>query len=46
MDLATYTEPAQYPQGVDHMIVNGKVVIDLGEHTGLVPGKVLCRTNA
>lgn len=40
-DVATYTEPEQYPQGIDYVIVNGKIVIDQGKHTGELPGKVL-----
>ena len=42
-DLATYTEPSQYPRGIDYVIVNGKLVIDRGEHTGELPGKILHR---
>lgn len=41
IDRATYTEPEQYPIGIDYVIVNGKVVIDQGEHTGQFPGKFL-----
>ena len=40
-DKATYTEPEQYPAGIDFVIVNGKVVIDHDNHTGALPGKVL-----
>ncbi len=40
-DKATYTEPEQYPVGIDYVIVNGKVVIDHGNHTGVLPGKIL-----
>ena len=40
-DLATYTDPKQYPKGIDYVIVNGKIVIDHGNHTGEFPGKVL-----
>jgi len=40
-DKATYTEPEQYPVGIDYVIVNGKVVIDHGNHTGALPGKIL-----
>jgi N-acyl-D-amino-acid deacylase len=40
-DRATYTEPEQYPAGIDYVIVNGKVVIDHDNHTGALPGKVL-----
>lgn len=41
IDTATYENPHQYPIGIEYVIVNGKVVIDKGEHTGLLPGKVL-----
>jgi N-acyl-D-amino-acid deacylase len=40
-DKATYTEPEQYSIGIDYVIVNGKVVIDHDNHTGVLPGKVL-----
>lgn len=43
IDRATWTEPAQYPAGVEHVIVNGAVVIDKGEHTGALPGRTLRR---
>ena len=40
-DKATYTEPLQYSEGIPYVIVNGVVVIDDGEHTGALPGKIL-----
>jgi N-acyl-D-amino-acid deacylase len=40
-DKATYTEPKQYPRGIDYVIVNGRTVIDHDKHTGELPGKVL-----
>ena len=40
-DLATYEEPHRYPAGVPHVLVNGRVVIDGGAHTGALPGEVL-----
>jgi len=40
-DRATYTEPKQYPKGIDYVIVNGRIVIDHDKHTGKLPGKVL-----
>lgn len=43
-DRATYTEPHQYAAGIHHVIVNGKVVIRDGEHTGTLPGRVLRRS--
>jgi N-acyl-D-aspartate/D-glutamate deacylase len=33
--------PHAYPDGIDYVLVNGTVVIDQGEHTGILPGKVL-----
>ena len=44
-DRATFSEPAVYPEGIDRVIVNGEVVVDGGQHTGRLPGKVL-RKNA
>ena len=32
---------SSYPQGIDTVIVNGKVVLDEGTHTGTRPGQVL-----
>ena len=40
-DKATFTEPHQYPEGIHYVIVNGELVIDKGEHTGAMPGRVL-----
>jgi N-acyl-D-amino-acid deacylase len=40
-DKATYTDPEQYPAGIDYVLVNGKVVIDHGAHSGELAGKLL-----
>ncbi len=40
-DRATWAEPHQYPEGVPHVLVNGKLVIKDGEHTGALPGVAL-----
>lgn len=40
-DTATFTNPRQYPQGILYVLVNGQIVVDEGEHTGALPGKVL-----
>jgi len=40
-DKATYTDPEQYPVGIDYVIVNGKVVIDHGTHSGEMAGRLL-----
>jgi len=42
-DVSTYEKPHQYATGVSTVIVNGEVVIDGGEHTGLLPGRVIRR---
>lgn len=41
IDRATFMNPKQYPMGIPYVIVNGQVVVDDGEHTGKLPGKVL-----
>lgn len=40
-DRATYEDPHRYATGIDHVLVNGRVVIADGEHTGALPGRVL-----
>jgi N-acyl-D-aspartate/D-glutamate deacylase len=41
IDRATYTEPFQYNRGIVHVIVNGRLVLEDGEHTGNLPGRAL-----
>ena len=38
---ATYDEPRRFPTGIDHVIVNGTLVVDKGDHTGATPGRAL-----
>jgi len=40
-DTATWTEPHQYPIGIDYVIVNGTVVVDDGKQLDARPGEVL-----
>ena len=40
---ATYDEPRRYPTGIDYVLVNGQLVVDAGQHTGVLPGKVVRR---
>ena len=42
-DRATTTEPARYPIGIDHVIVNGRPAILDGIETGDRPGRLLRR---
>ena len=41
LDRSTYEEPDLYPEGIEYVIINGEIVIEKGEHTGRLPGKVL-----
>ncbi len=36
---ATYDEPRQFPTGIDHVLVNGTLVVEGGTHTGATPGR-------
>ena len=38
---STFEQPKQYPEGIDYVVVNGKLVVDKGEHTGALPGRAL-----
>ena len=40
-DMATFTNPHQYAEGVSHVIVNGEIVFENGEMTAARPGRVL-----
>ena len=40
-DKATFTNPKLYPDGINYVLVNGRIVIDRGRHTGERPGMVL-----
>jgi N-acyl-D-aspartate/D-glutamate deacylase len=40
-DMATYENPAQYSQGVDWVLVNGRPVVADGKPTNALPGQVL-----
>jgi N-acyl-D-amino-acid deacylase len=39
-ETATYIDPHQFPNGVEHVVVNGTLVVKDGEHTGALPGQV------
>ena len=41
IDRSTFTDPHQLSEGVYWAVVNGDVVLENGEHTGAMPGRVL-----
>lgn len=41
IDKATFESPYQYSEGFHYVLVNGKVVLDSGSHTGQRPGKTI-----
>ena len=43
IDRSTYAEPFRYNEGIAHVIVNGRVVLDRGRSTGARPGRALRR---
>jgi len=45
-DKATWKDPHQYPEGIDFVIVNGRVVIREGAHSGELPGRILKHKSA
>jgi N-acyl-D-aspartate/D-glutamate deacylase len=43
LDRSTYTDPFQYNEGIEYVVVNGVLVLERGKHTGARPGRVLRR---
>jgi N-acyl-D-aspartate/D-glutamate deacylase len=42
-DTATYDAPRSLPEGIPYVLVNGRIVVDEGGHTGELAGRALCR---
>ena len=40
-DTATYDVPKSYPQGIEYVLVNGKIAVEDGEPTGVMAGRAL-----
>lgn len=40
-DKATYEDPKQYAVGMKHVFVNGVQVLNNGDHTGAMPGRIV-----
>ncbi|MEO3993112.1 MAG: D-aminoacylase [Desulfurococcaceae archaeon TW002] len=43
-DKATFENPHTYSTGVEYLLINGKLVIKEGKHTGAKPGRLLRRS--
>jgi N-acyl-D-amino-acid deacylase len=42
-DTATFDFPQQYPEGIEYVVVNGQVVLEKGQRTKALPGKIIRR---
>jgi len=43
MDTATFADPHRYPEGIELVMVNGKLAVENGKFLGVLGGKVLRR---
>ena len=43
---ASRHQPKQFPVGIDYVLVNGRIVVDQAEHTGVLAGRALRRGRA
>lgn len=41
IDKADFDNPFRYPEGIEYVIVNGKIAVDKGKYTGEMAGRVL-----
>lgn len=42
-DIATYEDPARFPEGIKMVMVNGRIAVWDGEHTGSLAGRFLIK---
>lgn len=45
VDKGTFTEPVQYPEGIEYVLINGEISIKKSQFTGKRNGKVLISIN-
>ena len=45
MDKGTFTDPAQYPEGIEYVIINGEFAVKNGRDTGIRNGRSLRKEN-
>jgi N-acyl-D-aspartate/D-glutamate deacylase len=43
-EASTFQDPHQYAEGIEVVVLNGRVVVDHGTHTGTLAGRVLRRS--
>jgi N-acyl-D-amino-acid deacylase len=41
MDKGTFLEPLQYPEGIEYVMINGRLVLQQGQYDRIAAGKVL-----
>lgn len=41
IDKGTFTDPIQYPEGIEYVLINGEITVEKGKHTGNRSGVVL-----
>ena len=41
IDKGTFIDPTQFPDGIDYVLVNGKVAVNEGKSTNKLNGKVI-----
>ena len=46
IDKATFQHSAQYPEGIEYVLVNGQICVEKGQFTGHTAGRVLTRGGA
>lgn len=44
-DKSEFTDPHRYPEGIEHVIINGKIAAEQGKLTGIGAGKVLLKNH-
>lgn len=44
-DTATYQSPYHYPEGIEYVILNGRLAVDKGIPTGILSGRVIRKCN-
>ncbi|MBE7446834.1 MAG: D-aminoacylase [Planctomycetia bacterium] len=45
VDKSTFAEPHQYSEGIEYVIVNGKITVSSGTHNGTTNGRILRKTS-